>query len=90
MAKVEVSTRPKRCMRLPLVMAIADKVIRELRFVEVINESVSWDRSHWNISPGGLAKMLVLSTFTDIRVPLTVHRTIKMTFSTLQLALTKL
>lgn len=71
MAKVEVLTMPKRRKQIPLAMAVADNIIRELRFVEVINESVSWDRSHWNISPGGLAKMLVLGTFTDIRIPLT-------------------
>jgi len=37
----------------------------------MINEAVEWSRSHWNISPGGLAKILILSTFTDIRIPLT-------------------
>ena len=52
-------------------MAIANTIIKELGFVEMINERVKWDRAHWNISPGGLAKMLVMSTFSDIRVPMT-------------------
>ena len=54
-----------------LVMGLANKIINELGFVETINESADWDKSHWGISPGQLAKALVLATFTDMRVPLT-------------------
>ena len=54
-----------------LMMALANKIINELNFVETINSNVTWDNSHWGISPGQLAKALVLSTFTDMRIPLT-------------------
>ena len=70
MAELEIRDCSKKKI-IPLVMAIADTIITELRFVEIINEATKWDRAHWNISPGGLAKMLVLSTFTGIRIPLT-------------------
>ena len=70
MAKLEIKTRTTRKKIIPLVMAIANTIIKRLRFTEAINEMVKWDRAHWNISPGGLAKMLVLGTFTDLRIPL--------------------
>jgi len=54
-----------------LVVALANKIIDELDFEEVINKNITWDRDHWGISPGKLAKTLVLSTFTDMRIPLT-------------------
>ena len=61
--------RPKKIIT--LVIAIANKLLNELDFKKKINSQVEWDRSHWRISPGGLLKALVLSTFTDIRIPLT-------------------
>ena len=57
--------------KISFVLAIANRVINELGLVESINEKVKWDKAHWNISPGGLVKALILSTFTDMRVPLT-------------------
>ena len=48
-----------------LVVALANEIMKELDFVEVINTSITWDRAHWRISPGKLAKALVLSTFKD-------------------------
>jgi len=71
MANLQIKPMTAHKKTIPLVMSIANTLIKELRFVEIINETVTWDRSHWNISPGGLAKMLVLSTFTDLRIPLT-------------------
>jgi len=71
MAQLTVSSMPTRKKIIPLVMAIANTIIKTLRFVEIINEAVKWNRSHWNISPGSLCKMLVLGTLTDIRIPLT-------------------
>jgi len=52
-------------------MALANKMMEKLRFKERINEMVDWDKDHWSISPGGLAKAVVLSTLTDMRTPLT-------------------
>ncbi len=45
--------------------------MKQLGLAEYINENVSWDPDHWEVSPGDLAQLLVLSTFTDIRIPLT-------------------
>ena len=70
MAKLEILHLPTRKKIIPLVMAIANSIIKELRFVEIINETVSWSKGYWNASPGTLAKMLIMSTFTDIRIPL--------------------
>jgi transposase len=52
-------------------MALANKMMNQLHFVEHINEKVEWDKDHWGISPGGLAKAIVLSTMADMRTPLT-------------------
>jgi len=71
MVKLDVNEESSKKKSIPLIMAIAGMIIDQLRFVERINEAVKWDRSHWFISPGVLLKMLVLATFTDIRVPLT-------------------
>jgi transposase len=71
MKKLKVTSMPNRKKTVPMVMAIANTIIKKLRFAEIINEAVKWDRAHWNISPGSLAKMLVLGTITDIRIPLT-------------------
>lgn len=38
--------------------------------VGLINRTVQWDPDHWEVSPGDLAKLIVLSTFFDIRTPL--------------------
>ena len=54
-----------------LVVALANKIMKELDFEEIINTNITWDKAHWGISPGKLAKALVLSTFTDMRIPLT-------------------
>jgi len=45
--------------------------MKQLGIVEYINENISWDPNHWEVSPGDLAQLLILSTFTDIRIPLT-------------------
>jgi transposase len=71
MRKLKMGSMPTRKKIIPMVMGIANTIIKKLRFVDIINEAVHWDRAHWNISPGSLAKMLVLGTLTDIRIPLT-------------------
>ena len=71
MAKVKekMPLRPRKTIT--VVMALANKMIDELRLKERINETVEWDKKQWGISPGGLAKALVLSTLMDMRTPLT-------------------
>ena len=71
MAKVEEKTplRPRKIIS--VVIGIANKIMNELDFKERINAQVEWDKDHWGMSPGSLAKGLVLSTLTDMRTPLT-------------------
>jgi hypothetical protein len=71
MPKLKINKNPTRKKIVPLTMAVANTIITELQLVERINQAVTWDRTHWNISPGGLAKMLIMGTFTDMRIPLT-------------------
>ena len=55
---------------LPLVMALANKIIDQLGFTERINESVKAKAESWAVDAGRLLKALVLSTFIDMRAPL--------------------
>jgi len=71
MPKVNEKTPTMPRKIITVVMAIANKMMKELRFEERINEVVDWDKDHWAISPGGLAKAVVLSTLTEMRTPLT-------------------
>lgn len=64
----------KRCTQpvmLPLIVALGNHIIKEIGLVERINETVRWDASQWEISPGMLAKAMILATLTDMRAPLT-------------------
>ena len=54
-----------------LVVAVANKIMNEIGFVETIDMNVEYSKEHCYLSPGQRAKALVLSTFTDIRIPLT-------------------
>jgi len=71
MAKVEMKAMGGRKKIIPLVIALGNKIMNGLGFSEKIDESVEWDKKQWGISPGKLLKALVLSTFQDIRTPLT-------------------
>ena len=71
MANVTETTDKTPKKIITVVMALANKMMNKLRFKERINEKVEWDKDHWGISPGGLAKAVVLSTLTEIRTPLT-------------------
>lgn len=54
-----------------LVVAVANRMLNELDFVNTINTTTEYSKEQWNMTPGQLAKAIVLATFTDIRVPLT-------------------
>ena len=71
MAKLQMKSGFTRRLKLPLILTLAHSVMKQLGVVEYINENVSWDPAHWEMSPGDLAQLLILSTFTDIRIPLT-------------------
>lgn len=55
---------------IPFIIALVNSILTNVRFVDFIDESVDWDQSQWKVSPGNLAKALVLSTFFDVRAPL--------------------
>ena len=71
MLKIEEKMELSRPKTISLVIALANKMMNELGVKEKINEEIRWDKKHWGISPGGLIKALIVSTFTEIRVPLT-------------------
>jgi transposase len=71
---MKVSIKQKPIVKkkiLPLVLTIANQFIKQLDFVKKINEAVNYDPAHWKVSPGELLKVVVLSTFMDIRPVLT-------------------
>lgn len=55
---------------LPLVMLIANKILSIIGFVDFIDRMVEWDSRHWKVSPGNLAKAVILVTFLKARTPL--------------------
>jgi hypothetical protein len=42
----------------------------EIGFVRLVDKHIQWDSRQWNISPGGLVHVLILSTTTDMHTPL--------------------
>ena len=36
---------------------------------DLINRSVTWDEKQWKVSPGNLAKAIILATFFKVRAP---------------------
>ena len=71
MAKLQIKSGFTRKLKLPLILTLAHSVMKQLGLAEYINDNVFWDPDHWEVSPGDLAQLLVLSTFTDIQIPLT-------------------
>ena len=54
----------------PAVVAVANDYLNKINFEEFINLNVVWDEKRWKVSPGALAKSVVLSTFYAVREPL--------------------
>ena len=60
-----------RPRRVPFLVALANKILGTIGFVDFIDESVKWDKKQCKVSPGNLLKALVLSTYMGgIRSPL--------------------
>lgn len=55
---------------MPIILALANKVLNVIGFEEMINNSVEWDRERWSVTPGALLKSVILSTFLGVKVPL--------------------
>lgn len=57
--------------KVPFFTALANKMLEQIGFTDLIDESVKWDKNQCNVSPGNLLKSFVLSTFmSGIRSPL--------------------
>jgi transposase len=52
---------------IPLILALANKILSIIGFEDYINNTVEWDEKQCNVSPGALAKTVILSTFFDVR-----------------------
>ncbi len=62
----------------PLLALIVATFLDRLGFVPFINAAVTWDESQWHVSPGNLAKAIVLTPFLYMgaRIPLySIHET---------------
>ncbi|BBB89886.1 IS1634 family transposase [Methylomusa anaerophila] len=64
------SSLEQRQQQTPFAPVVANQYLNQLGFVETINRSVEWDSKQCKVSPGLLAKSVVLSTFADTRTPL--------------------
>jgi transposase len=67
---VTFSLQEESKLVLPFVMLLANKFLSKIGFVDSIDRSVEWDKKHWKVSPGNLAKAVILVTFLQIRTPL--------------------
>lgn len=65
-----VDTIKEQRLKLPFMLMIANKILDVIGFVDIINQSVEWDPKHWKVSPGNLAKAVILATFMKVRAPL--------------------
>jgi len=52
--------------KLPIIIAMANKVLEGIGFTSLIDESVEWNPARNIVTPGNLAKSLVLATFRDV------------------------
>jgi len=57
---------------IPFILALADKILTTIGFVDFINGVVEWDDEQCKVTPGHLAKAIILATFFDIRAPLSL------------------
>ncbi len=53
MAKLQMKSGFTRRLKLSLILTLAHSVMKQLGFVEYINENVSWDPAHWERSNVG-------------------------------------
>ncbi len=68
--KVIKQSRTQRKKTIPFIVAIANKVLNAIGFVDYIDSNVKWDNDQSKVSPGNLAKAFILATFFEVRAPL--------------------
>ncbi len=57
---------------IPIVLALANKILEDIGFVDFINDKVKWDEKQCKVTPGHLTKAVILSTFFDTRASLSL------------------
>lgn len=57
-------------LQTPVSVLVANEYLHRLNCVDFINSAVSWNPDRCGVSPGNLAKAVVLSTFYETRSPL--------------------
>ncbi|NLA38710.1 MAG: IS1634 family transposase, partial [Methanomicrobiales archaeon] len=50
-------------IKTPLIAVVVAYFLDQIEFVEAINAALTWDQSQWRVSPGNLAKAIVLLPF---------------------------
>ena len=70
MAKIKEVFKKTEEIKIPLIIAIANTILKRIQFVEQIDKLVPWDEPRVKVSPGMLAKALILSTLFELRAPL--------------------
>ena len=68
--KSEISFDRSPEKTIPLQVVVANNLLNSAEFVDFIDNSTVWDKKQSNVSPGNLAKSVILSTFFEVRSPL--------------------
>ena len=71
MKKIIETINKVKVKGISLVVAVANKIMNDIGFVETIDANVEFSKGQCYLTPGQRAKALVLSTFADMRIPLT-------------------
>ncbi|MCL2323780.1 MAG: IS1634 family transposase [Oscillospiraceae bacterium] len=66
---IEVFKRTEE-IKIPIIIALVNTILKKIQFVEQLDKLIPWDEPRTNLSPGMLAKALVLSTLFELRAPL--------------------
>ena len=73
-AKMTLREGGTKLVQLPPVPVIAaGNLLDRFGFKEMIDNAVEWDRTQWNVSPGDLAKAMVMSMFWNYERPALVN-----------------
>lgn len=58
--KMKFECEPKQNLILPFNLLLANKFLNSIGFVDFIYRCVKWDSKQWKVSPGNLAKAVIL------------------------------
>ena len=72
------TTQKRETAYTPFIAIVVALLLNRLNFVSFLNSVIRWDETQWKVSPGNLAKAIVLTPFLSIgaRVPIyAIHET---------------